>query len=60
MGAGCTDEVIPDEVIKNCWRKAGILSFEVNQRYIEDKRRSVKAMLRCRRQQIILLIFLES
>ena len=31
MGAGCTDEVIPDEVIKNCWRKAGILSFEVNQ-----------------------------
>ena len=42
MGAGCTDEVIPDEVIKNCWRKAGILSFEVNQRYIEDKEKVSK------------------
>ena len=28
---------IPEEVVKNCWRKAGILPFEVNQRYIEDK-----------------------
>ena len=28
---------IPEEVVKNCWRKAGILPFEVNQRYIPEK-----------------------
>ena len=33
---------IPDEVIKNCWRKAGILPLEVNQRYIEDKEKVSK------------------
>ena len=33
---------IPDEVIKNCWRKASILLFEVNQRYIEDKEKVSK------------------
>ena len=33
---------IPEEVVKNCWRKAGILPFEVNQRYIEDKEKVIK------------------
>ena len=33
---------IPEEVVKNCWRKAGILSFEVNQRYIEHKEKVSK------------------
>ena len=33
---------IPDEVIKNCWQKVGILPFEVNQRYIEDKEKVSK------------------
>ena len=33
---------IPEEVVKNCWRKAGILPFEVNQRYIEDKEKVLK------------------
>ena len=34
---------IPDEVIKfNCWRKAGILPLELNQRYFEDKEKVSK------------------
>ena len=33
---------IPEEVIKNCWRKAGILPFKVNQRYIEDQEKISK------------------
>ena len=33
---------IPEEVVKNCWRKAGILRFEVNQQYIEDKEKVMK------------------
>ena len=28
--------------VTNCWRKAGILPFEVNQRYIEDKEKVSK------------------
>ena len=29
-------------MVKNCWQKACILPFEVNQRYIEDKEKVSK------------------
>ena len=29
-------------MVKNCWRKAGILPFEVNQRYVKDKEKVSK------------------
>ena len=33
---------IHKELIKNCWRKAGILLFKVNQQYIEEKEKVSK------------------
>ena len=53
---------IPDEVIKSCWRKTGILPLRGEPEVYTSRTRgrSVKAMLRCTRQHIILLIFLES
>ena len=33
---------IPEEVVKNCWKRASILPFEVNPRYIEDKGKVMK------------------